>query len=96
MSAADPEQPEYPPWSSLHVGLQHPKNLVLYARRQANVPDGIRVVVLQAAHYRDPVVTIAVERMDGGRLELDLNDGDDPGRLAARIEAAARTLMAQQ
>ncbi|PWJ65913.1 hypothetical protein B0H03_10253 [Rathayibacter iranicus NCPPB 2253 = VKM Ac-1602] len=46
MSATDPKQPEYPPWPSLHVSLQHPKNLALYARRQAKVPDGIRVMVL--------------------------------------------------
>ncbi|PWJ65914.1 hypothetical protein [Rathayibacter iranicus] len=41
-------------------------------------------------------MTVAVEWMDGGRVELDLNVGDNPDRLAARIEAAARTLMAQQ
>lgn len=96
MSATDPEQPEYPPWPSLHVGLQHPKNLALYARRQAKVPDCIRVMVLQTVDYRDAVVTVAVERIDGGHVELDLDDDDNPDRLAARIEAAARTLMAQQ
>lgn len=96
MSATDPEQPEYPPWSSLHVGLKHSKNLALYAQRQAKVNDGIRVVVVQTADYRDAVVTVVVERLDGARVELDLNDGDNPELLAARIEAVARTLMAQQ
>jgi len=76
--------------------LKHTKNLALYARRHAKVPDGIRVMVLQTADYRDAVVTVAVERIDGGHVELDLNDNDNPERLAARIEAAARTLTAQQ
>lgn len=96
MSNSDPEQPKYPPWSTLHVGLKHSKNLALYAQRQAKVNDGIRVVVVQTADYRDAVVTVVVERLDGGRVELDLNDGDNPELLAARIEAAARALMAQQ
>lgn len=96
MSDTDPGQPKYPPWSSLHVGLKHPKNLALYARRQAKVPDGTRVVVVQTADYRDAVVTVVVERLDGGRVELDFHDGDNPELLAARIEAAARAPMAQQ
>lgn len=96
MSDTDPEQSEYPPWSSLHVGLKHPKNLALYAQRQAKINDGIRVVVVQTADYRDAVVTVVVERASGGRVELDLNHGDNPELLAARIETAARTLMAQQ
>ncbi|GGA72009.1 hypothetical protein GCM10011490_23450 [Pseudoclavibacter endophyticus] len=80
---------ELPDWDELPEGLRHPKNLARLAIEQLSLPadSPCRVLIVQDAGWRDGRVYVEVERIGGRTSRIDIEKGDGPSTLAARITA---------